>query len=212
MVQNDTAAVIHSDDIFNSVRDLYLSIVTDELTHRSPKSDVIFQGVDKLLRRLHRVDTRYQGVFANNDLGHGDITINDLSVRENHTTSFLLGIKSWKPRFIMFSHGKSGRCYCLLSGKFKGFLDGIGIDPAKIRFQLNVINIGRLLELLLNISDMFFKKNSECLDYPALEVTTLINPWVMLVSNGSIRCPGRVSVGVRMCIIQYRGPLMWTSE
>ena len=53
-------AVMHSDHVFHFVRNLYLNIVTDEPTHSSPKSDVIFQGIDKLLRRSHGVDIREQ--------------------------------------------------------------------------------------------------------------------------------------------------------
>ena len=53
-----TTIVIHSEDVFYFLRDLYLSIVTDELTHSSLKSDVIFQGVDELLRGLQGVDMR----------------------------------------------------------------------------------------------------------------------------------------------------------
>ena len=53
-----TIAVVHSEDIFYFVRYLCLGIVTDELTHSSPESDVIFQVIDRLLRRLHGVDIR----------------------------------------------------------------------------------------------------------------------------------------------------------
>ena len=35
-----------------------MGIITDELTHSPPKSDVMFQGIDKLLGRLHGVDIR----------------------------------------------------------------------------------------------------------------------------------------------------------
>ena len=51
-----TTAVIHSDFVFYFVRNLYFGIIIDELTNSSPKSDVIFQGIDKLLGSLHSID------------------------------------------------------------------------------------------------------------------------------------------------------------
>ena len=90
-----TTAEVHSEDGFYFVRNLYLSIVTDELTHSSPKSDVVFQGAENLSRRLHGVDIRTQGVFANTDLGHltpesiARVSGNLVSVA---TVSFLLGM------------------------------------------------------------------------------------------------------------------------
>ena len=122
-------------------------------------------------------------------------------------------VKSWKPRFEMFSHGNSGGCDYPLSGIFEGFLDDISINPTEIRFQLIVISVGMLLNMFLNRSGVFFRKNRECLNYSALEGTTLINSGVMLVLDGWIRCPGRIPTGVWMCIIQYRRvPFMWTGE
>ena len=53
-----TTAVIHSEYVFYFVRNLYKGIVADEVTHGSPKSDIIFQGIDKLLGKLHGVDIR----------------------------------------------------------------------------------------------------------------------------------------------------------
>ena len=63
-----TTAVVDSEDVFDFVRNLNLGIITDELTHGSPESDVIFQGISRLLRRLHGVDIRDQRVFANKNL------------------------------------------------------------------------------------------------------------------------------------------------
>ena len=42
-----TTAVIHSGYVFYFVRNLYLGIITDDLAHSSPKSDVLFKGIDK---------------------------------------------------------------------------------------------------------------------------------------------------------------------
>ena len=94
-----TTAVIHSEYIFYFVRNLYLSIVTGEDTHSSLRSDGIFPGVDKLLRRLHGVQIRNQGIFANKDLGHGDTRINGWIVRGEgvcHYSFISSGkVKSW---------------------------------------------------------------------------------------------------------------------
>ena len=77
-----TTAMAHSEDIFWFVRNFYLCIVTDKLTHSSTKSDVIFEGADKLLRRLHGVDIRDQGIFANKDLSHHDTRVDGWGIRE----------------------------------------------------------------------------------------------------------------------------------
>ena len=44
-----TTAVVHSENILNLVGNFNLSIITDYFTHSSPKSDVVFQSIDKLL-------------------------------------------------------------------------------------------------------------------------------------------------------------------
>ena len=49
------------------------------------------------------------------------------------TASFLYGmLMAGNLDFQMFSHGESSRYYSPLCGIFKGFLDGISIDPTKV--------------------------------------------------------------------------------
>ena len=48
-------AVAHSEDVFNFVGNFNWSIITDDFAQSSPKSDVVFQSVDKLLGGLHGV-------------------------------------------------------------------------------------------------------------------------------------------------------------
>ena len=55
-----TTAVIHSEDVFNVVGNFNLSIITDKFAHSSPKSDVVFQCIDKLLGGLHGIHIRDQ--------------------------------------------------------------------------------------------------------------------------------------------------------
>ena len=102
-------AVIHSEDVFYFVRDLYLGIVTDELTHSSPKSDVIFQGVDKLLRILHGVDISDQQVLTNKDLGYCHTRVNGWGVRGDGACGYCFissgNVVGWKPGCNLFSHG-----------------------------------------------------------------------------------------------------------
>ena len=43
-----TTAVVHSEDVFNFVGKFNLSIITDKFAHSSPKSDIVFQSIDKL--------------------------------------------------------------------------------------------------------------------------------------------------------------------
>ena len=90
-----TTVVVHSEYVFDFVRNFNLGIVTDELAHSSSESDAIFQGLDKLPGRLHGVDIRDQRVFANEDLGHCDARVNGWSIREavsEATASILLGM------------------------------------------------------------------------------------------------------------------------
>ena len=181
-----TTAVIISENVFYFIRNLYLGIVTDELTHSSPKSDVIFQDIDKLLRRLHGVDIRDQGKFFSNDLCHSDTSVHGWGVTEDGVCGYSFfssdDVNSWKPGFEVFPHGKSSGCDCSLSGIFKGFLDGICIDPTKIRFQLFLVYVGRLLNMFLDSSDVLFRNNRECLNCCTQDVTTFINPGIMLIS------------------------------
>ena len=118
-----TTAVVHSEYVFDFVRNFNLSIVTDELTHSSPEPDVIFQGIDKLFGRLHGVDTSDQRIFANKELGHCDTRVNSWSIREDFVcnNSFIssMNVKCWKLGIEMLSHGESGGCYCPFSGIFK---------------------------------------------------------------------------------------------
>ena len=51
-----TTDVVHSEDGLDFVGNLNLGIVTGELAHSSTDSDVIFQGIDKLLEGLHGLD------------------------------------------------------------------------------------------------------------------------------------------------------------
>ena len=64
-----TTAVVHSEDAFNFVGNFKLSIITDQFTHSSPKSDNIFQNVDNLHGGMHGVHIRDQGVITNKKFG-----------------------------------------------------------------------------------------------------------------------------------------------
>ena len=147
--------------MFDFVRYLYLCIVTDKLTHSSPKSDVIFLCMTNFLEDCMGY-IRDQGIFANKDLGHHDTRVNGWGIREDGICGYSLissgNVKCWKPRFEMFSHGESSRCDCPLSRVFKCFLDSISINPTKIRSQLIVVNGGRFLSMLLVRSDGFFRE------------------------------------------------------
>ena len=48
-----TIVVVHLEYVFDFVRNFDLSKVTDELIYSSLESDVIFQGIDNLLGRMH---------------------------------------------------------------------------------------------------------------------------------------------------------------
>ena len=47
-LRKPTTAVVHSEDVFNFVGNFNLSIITDKFAHSSPKSDIVFQSIDKL--------------------------------------------------------------------------------------------------------------------------------------------------------------------
>ena len=49
------------------------------------------------------------------------------------TASFLCGVESWESGFEMFSHGESSGCPSQLSRVLRSLLDGISIEPTKMR-------------------------------------------------------------------------------
>ena len=53
-----TTYVVHSEDIFNPVGNFNLSIIADYFTHSSSESDIIFQGIDKLIGAMNRIHIR----------------------------------------------------------------------------------------------------------------------------------------------------------
>ena len=116
----ETTAVVHSEYVFDLIRNFNSGIVTDGLTHSCPESDVIFQGMAKLLGGFHGVDVRDPGVFAIDDLGNCDARVNSWSIREDGvcSNSFISSrnVECWKLGFEMFSHGESSGCYGPLSG------------------------------------------------------------------------------------------------
>ena len=110
-----TSAVVHLEYVFDFVRNFELSKVTDDLIYSSLESDVIFQGIDNLLGRMHGADSRKQKVFA--------LPTKSFASSRN--------VECWKLGFEMFSHGESGGCCCPLSGIIKGLFDGFSIDPTQ---------------------------------------------------------------------------------
>ena len=53
-----TTYVVHSEDIFNPVGNFNLSIIADYFTHSSSESDIIFQGIDKLIGAMNTIHIR----------------------------------------------------------------------------------------------------------------------------------------------------------
>jgi hypothetical protein len=70
-------------DILNFLTNLGLGIITDELVHGSPFSDVILEGVDKFAISFHAVDIGYEGLCADKDLGTSRAVIDSGCIREN---------------------------------------------------------------------------------------------------------------------------------
>ena len=98
----------------------------------------VFEHECILFGRLHGLDIRDPRVFANKDLGHCDTRVNSWSIREDSvcSNSFISSrnVECWKLGFEIFAHGRSGGCYCPLSGIFKYLFDDFSMDPTKVWF------------------------------------------------------------------------------
>ena len=91
----------------NFVGNFDLSIITDSFAHSSPRSDVVFQSIDKLLGGWHGIYIRDQGVFTNQNLCCGNTRVNDRSVRED-------GVCSYSFISMMLKTGNLDlKCFCM---------------------------------------------------------------------------------------------------
>ena len=86
---------------------------------------------------MHGIHIIDQGVFTNEKLCHGNTQVDGRSVRVDGVCSYsfisMWDVESWESGFEMFSQGQSSGCHSPLSGVLKRLLDGISIDPTKIR-------------------------------------------------------------------------------
>ena len=79
------------------------------VAHISPKSDVVFLSIDKLLGGLHGIHTHQRP--GSKTLSHGNTRVNGKSVREDGVCSECFistwNVESLESGFEIFSHGES---------------------------------------------------------------------------------------------------------
>ena len=101
--------VVGPEDVLDLVRDLNFGSITDELVHSTTSMDIVFQSIDKLLSRPHRVDIRDQRLFTNKKLGLSNTTVHSRVVRVDYICGNCLmsswDIESWVPGLEVPFHG-----------------------------------------------------------------------------------------------------------
>ena len=137
--------VVGPEDVLDLVGDLIFERITDELVHSTMSTNIVFQSIDKLLPRPHRVDIRDQRLFTSQKLYLFNTAVHSRGVRVDCACCNCLmspwDIEGWVSGLEVPFHVVGANRNSPLGSILKGIPDSVCVHPSKIRLVFVIIKV-----------------------------------------------------------------------